>query len=255
MITCKANSKFYIGKSNNCSARLKDHFKILERGGHSNKDMQSDYNNYGANSFTREVLEYCSITDLHNREVFFIKEYDALNKGYNKELPNIIKEEVPYVNGVIKIYSLHDKSILAETPGIREAAILLKVTIKRINNVIKATNPRQIKGVLKDYIIIEEGFSLEEFENNLNKVMDNRIKKSTKLSKEEFAKKQLANAKKAGIKARIPVGKFNTEGVLLEEFTHAGEICDKYPEFKYKGLYKCISGEYKTYKGFIWKYL
>jgi hypothetical protein len=254
-ITCKANNRFYIGRSVNCSARLREHFRILIRGGHSNKELQEDFNKYSLENFDREVVEYCNIDELHNKEIYYINKYNATIEGYNKEVPIIIKNEEPVVGGNITIYSLHTKELLATTPGIKEAAILLKVSINRINNVITAHGRNQIKGILKDYIIIEEGYSLKECLINMEQTLKTRINNNIKLSKEEFSEKQRKNSFKSAKKSRKPVGKFDFKGNLLEEFSHAGAVCEKYPEFKYKGLYKCILGDKKSYKGFVWKYI
>ncbi len=56
-VTCKANGKKYIGRTFNPRIRFTQHRQALTRGKHHVPDMQEDFNKYGMDAFSFEVLE------------------------------------------------------------------------------------------------------------------------------------------------------------------------------------------------------
>ena len=79
-ITKKENGKCYIGQSNNIERRFREH---LTKGDKSRIAVDKAIQKYGPAAFTFEILEECSIEQLNERESYWIKYYDAKNKGYN----------------------------------------------------------------------------------------------------------------------------------------------------------------------------
>jgi group I intron endonuclease len=63
-IKCIANSKIYIGSSQNIEKRINHHFTTLSRNKHKNPHLQSAYNKYGEDNFEWSVVEYCSVDQL-----------------------------------------------------------------------------------------------------------------------------------------------------------------------------------------------
>ena len=55
-ITCAANGHMYFGSSWKLKKRLYDHRRLLIRGEHSNRCLQSDWNLYGSEAFEFKVL-------------------------------------------------------------------------------------------------------------------------------------------------------------------------------------------------------
>ena len=94
-ITNNANGKVYIGQSQNIFMRRRQHFMELSSGRHPNKNMQNDWNKNNK-YFRWDVLEYCSISELNDREKYWIDKYNALEKGYNIDW-------VPYKRKIKKI--------------------------------------------------------------------------------------------------------------------------------------------------------
>lgn len=82
-ITNLKNGKVYIGQSQNIYYRRKQHFTALRAHRHENTQMQKDWNN-DSHGFRWDVVEYCSIDKLNEREEYWIKQYDSVNKGYNQ---------------------------------------------------------------------------------------------------------------------------------------------------------------------------
>ena len=69
-ITCLQNNRSYIGQSNGVLGRIGSHVRHLERGIHSNKELQEDYNLYEASEFVFEFLEQTD--DYDHREAHYI---------------------------------------------------------------------------------------------------------------------------------------------------------------------------------------
>lgn len=77
------NGKRYIGSSSNIYNRLHEHFHNLRNNKHHTKHLQNSYNKYGKDSFTYDVLEFCELEKLEQREQFYI---DSLTPEYNKRI-------------------------------------------------------------------------------------------------------------------------------------------------------------------------
>lgn len=83
-ITNKANGKSYIGRSNSIFTRITHHFCQLRAGEHS-KDFQKDFNKYGFDQFTFEILFTGSLDAIKEKEGYFIDHFDSINNGYNSK--------------------------------------------------------------------------------------------------------------------------------------------------------------------------
>lgn len=82
IFTNKINGKSYIGQSINLSKRYKEHTSNWK------KDYGSVFHRairkYGVGNFEYNILEYCLIEELNEKEIYYIKKYNTLNPyGYN----------------------------------------------------------------------------------------------------------------------------------------------------------------------------
>lgn len=84
----KVNCKIYIGSSKRLKIRKYQHFYFLRKNTHANKILQNVYNKYGENILEWKILEYCTESNLLDRELFYINYYNSsnLNCGYNISL-------------------------------------------------------------------------------------------------------------------------------------------------------------------------
>lgn len=82
-ITCLVNQKVYIGQSTELSRRLRDHKQQLRANKHFNYKLQNDYNQYGPDNFTFEIIEQCPSSKLDERERFYIQLLETRKFGYN----------------------------------------------------------------------------------------------------------------------------------------------------------------------------
>lgn len=79
------NNKRYIGQAQKIRTRNLKHKRLLQKKCHPNKHLQSAWNKYGADVFDFQVIEYCTIEELDEKERYYIYKYQANNKdfGYN----------------------------------------------------------------------------------------------------------------------------------------------------------------------------
>lgn len=92
------NGKVYIGKTTNFFMRMTQHRGQLQNGNHPNKEMQADFDN-GDDFLIICLFRYPAISEKYMREHAkdidatisrleqeFIREFDAIERGYNKQL-------------------------------------------------------------------------------------------------------------------------------------------------------------------------
>lgn len=86
-ITNKINNKIYIGKTKNFKRRFGQYKYDYEhqRGDQINSYLLASMNKYGFENFEFKVVEYCDIENCAERELFWMDEFQSLNrdKGYN----------------------------------------------------------------------------------------------------------------------------------------------------------------------------
>lgn len=73
--------KVYIGQSIDIPRRFREYNKL--QCCKDSKKLYYSLTKYSPSSHTFEVLEECKIEDLENREVFWIKKFNSVNKGLN----------------------------------------------------------------------------------------------------------------------------------------------------------------------------
>ena len=86
-ITNIKNDKVYIGQSVNLDKRIYSHKYHLKTNTHYNKALQNSFNKYGAKSFVFEIIEECEISDLDEKECFWISFFNSTERicGFNFE--------------------------------------------------------------------------------------------------------------------------------------------------------------------------
>ena len=84
-IRCKVNNKAYIGSSVDIKSRWSSHKSLLRTGKHTNKQLQEDYNKYGADSFLYLTLINCKSQMLLKYENMYILLFNTrdISMGYN----------------------------------------------------------------------------------------------------------------------------------------------------------------------------
>jgi len=83
-IFCIANNKYYVGQTINIETRIKAHINKLKANNHHSPYLQHTFNAHGIGSFIFDVLEYCDISELDEKEQVYISKYNSLNpNGFN----------------------------------------------------------------------------------------------------------------------------------------------------------------------------
>lgn len=97
-LECTANKKVYIGRTSMPSFRAQTHISALIGNRHKNKALQQDFNIYGADSFTFEILEMaekrscCLDRDLEGDYMRKYKSY-LEEYGYNGNDPRFTRDK------------------------------------------------------------------------------------------------------------------------------------------------------------------
>jgi group I intron endonuclease len=86
----KINDKRYIGQSIHVRARVLKHISQLNKNEHQNNHLQYSWNKYGEENFEVNVLEYCSVEVLDEKEDYYIMQYQSNNNqyGFNYRIDN-----------------------------------------------------------------------------------------------------------------------------------------------------------------------
>ena len=79
-ITNKKTGKSYIGQSNDIERRFKEH---QQKGASSRIPLDVAIQKYGKDTFDYEVIEECDLSQLNEKEEYYIQLYDTKNNGYN----------------------------------------------------------------------------------------------------------------------------------------------------------------------------
>jgi group I intron endonuclease len=79
------NGKVYVGCASNIRTRVNGHLYNLRRNNHPNNYLQKAWIKYGEESFIFEILDQCSINELHLKEHYWVTKLNCLDRstGYN----------------------------------------------------------------------------------------------------------------------------------------------------------------------------
>lgn len=84
-ITNTANGKIYVGQTIDLARRKQQHFAELRSGRHENKGLQADFTAAKGRGFRFDIIEYCSLNELNEREDYWIKTLNTQHpNGYNR---------------------------------------------------------------------------------------------------------------------------------------------------------------------------
>lgn len=161
-ITNKVNGKAYIGKT-----RYTVEFRWRQHQHEKDKNyFHNAIHQYGADNFNVETLEECEVTQLNEREIFYIAKYDTFNNGYNMTIGGGGKRKIYADNQYDEIEGLYKAGFSSN-----KIAVLFNVDKATIVKILKSLGVklREKKGIhinhqeflelVKDY---KSGYSLKE---------------------------------------------------------------------------------------------
>lgn len=92
----KVNGKVYVGQTiRSVKERFKCHKHRLKNNCHENEYLLNAWNRYGEENFKFEIIEYCDIDDIDEREKYWIDFYRKKNGVYNIENGGNFNKDIP----------------------------------------------------------------------------------------------------------------------------------------------------------------
>ena len=168
MIYCVETNKPYIGRAENLDERKSEHFSNLKNGNHPCKEMQQDYDKFGAESFRYSILEKCEVSKLKHLEDYYILAYNAINTGYNKKRGDILSlTESDFENHndeIVEWNNVVDDFKNTKVNNCSDQFLCLQSYIYRLNQFY------HIEKHLSDYLdyILNQGTKFYVYENKLS---------------------------------------------------------------------------------------
>ncbi len=100
MITCNKTGKRYIGQTvKKLSYRLNDHRSYAEKHPEATFKLPNAIRKHGIESFFIELIEICSVDEVNDREIYWIKFMDTYNTGYNSTLGGHQRDDSSILRG------------------------------------------------------------------------------------------------------------------------------------------------------------
>ena len=154
-ITDKISGKSYIGQSIHIFTRWSEHAR------HIREEKELNGIPLEIENLTFEILELCSVEELDDKEIYWIKYYDSYNNGFNKTSGGQRKRG----EGKARVTHLHQSTSKDSFPAIpeeymnklldlktcRELANKLRIVVNDINNRGKIMTWNALKECLKDH--------------------------------------------------------------------------------------------------------
>lgn len=234
-ITNLNNNKRYIGQTYDLKYRWMRYKSDLNCGSHHNKHLQSAWNKYGEENFIFEELEYCSLEQLDEREIYWIGYYNSQNQEFG--------------------YNLADGGL-----GCRG----YKHTEEEIMKMRMIQNPEPILQIDLEGNILNEFVSAGEAGDYLGKDSVGGIKKCCDGNKYKQAYGYIWIYKKdldkfiledhiTTYKSDVAVSQYSMDNVLIKRWDTARKAAKEINGNASEILIVC-TGERVSYRGFIWKY-
>lgn len=156
LITNNINSKVYVGQTKNPKNRKGQHW-FEGKKPNSKNHLYRSMHEYGIENFQFEIIEKCSITNVDDRERYWISYYQSCNPtvGYNRETGGTV--------GKVKILSEADKVRIYRNPK-RSEAISKSLTGRSLSEEHKAA----VSASLTQYFETHEVRHTEESRRNMS---------------------------------------------------------------------------------------
>lgn len=238
------SGRIYVGQSKNISSRLKWY-----KGGHiksaSMPKLKRSFSKYGIENHIFEIIEYCSLDKLNEREIFWGLKYNTLNEGLNCKLGEqncVFSDSTKEKMGKAKQgFKLSPESEVKRQTALRK--VWDRKNKIRIEN--KMNKPKYI--------------FTKEHKDNMSKSRKGKPI-HTEESKEKLSqigkKRDMTSCWEASRKKRsLPINQYDLEGNFIKRWNSAS-AAEKFfnPSLKVKdNIRACIRGKQKSAYGFIWR--
>jgi group I intron endonuclease len=218
--------RVYIGQSTNLKNREKQYKNIKES--KEQIKLNRSFKKYGIDNHLFDIVEYCTLEQLDNREIYWGEFYNVLKTGLNCRLGR-------------------GRGLVSD--DLRER---MKISNKR----------KKIKPVLQYDLygnFIKKWEAISDAEKSLG------VNNNTNISACCLGKQKTAwgfiwrfengdiEKKIEGVKHTQVVVQYDLEGNFIKEWDNIKQIKETLG-FSYSTLYECVNGRWKQCSGFIWKY-
>lgn len=223
----------YIGQSNNIRKRLREHLMYTKTNDYKreNSSLIDAYNKYGENCFDFEIVEYCDLDVLNDKEILWIKYYNSYSDGYNQTIGG--QDNFGHHN-----YSEEERKYLSD----------LK-------------NPKSVLKIDFDGNIIDEYWSVAHASklNNIdsrgiysccNKGISKTVKGYIWIYKDDYSKFDLSYY--LNRKQKKSIEQYDLYGNLIKIWNHGCEVTKG--GFVPSEVNSCCNHHRPTAHGFIWKF-
>lgn len=204
-ITNLINQKAYIGKTvNSIEKRWSEHIRESQRERAENRPLYKAFNKYGIDNFNIELIEEVEISQLSNREIYWIGYYHTYEDGYNATL-----------GGDGKV--LYDYDIIAEL-------------IKQNKSYAEIS---QIVGCCTDVVsFVAKKYNIEHIPRN------NFVEKSKQVAQYDKKGNYIQSFPSYAAAAQWLEDNGYVSGHLNGVRTHIGEVCNGKRKTAYKFIWK-----------------
>lgn len=163
-ITNLINKKCYIGQTNNCDRRFKEHIRGLNN---SAIALHHAISKYGVDNFSFEIID--SGENYNELEIFYIDKYNSFNDGYNLTKGG---EDPPLHFGESCWWSFHTQEDVDEIISLLKTTQLSYTEIAEISNYNRSSIERIDKGIMwnnpnLEYPIRKKVSIVEDITNDL----------------------------------------------------------------------------------------
>ena len=235
--------RVYVGQSTNIKQRKEWYMSggIVKA---SMPKLKRSFKKYGIENHLFEIVEFCSIEKLNEREIYWGLFYDTLKNGLNCKLGEqncIFSEETKIKMSNAK----KDKPLSFEHQLNREKSLKKYWDMKK-----------EIKEKL-DKIEKIKYIPTKEHRENLSKAKKGK-NIHTPQSKQKLSEvgklRDMKKVSQAGAEARkIPILQFDLDGNFIKEYPSSNDAEMILKGKKGDNIRSCIRGEQKTAYGFLWK--
>lgn len=176
-ITNKINKKVYIGQSKDIISRWNAHKYYT----YNNKTkLQNAFSKYGISNFDFEIIEECLISELDEKEKYWINYYNSYEDGYNMTLGGQEGRILDYDSIINDFYN---------TKSIHQTAKNLNLSRETIRKILDIYNIKYNKNIsIPQEIIMIDPYTLQELKmfpsikdaSNYIKLTESAIRKHLK---------------------------------------------------------------------------
>lgn len=221
------NGRVYVGQSINLKNRENQYKNINES--HGQIKLHRSFLKYGLENHIFEIIEFCSLDELDEREIYWGHHYHVLSsQGLNCRLGK-------------------GRGIISE-----ELRIRMKVSNKRKK--IKPVLQYDLHGnYIREWDAVSDAEKYLEVNNNTNISACCLGKQKTAWGFIWVYKTDKISHKIEGIKNTIIVVQYGLEGNFIKEWESIKQISVSL-NYSPSTIYECINGKYKQANGYIWKY-